>query len=71
MTNNTTATAKRFIERLKTYQSPVEREKTLRYFKTPTNGEVDQFIGVRMGQLFTLAKEFITMTPEATRKQDP
>ena len=68
MTDNTTATAKRFIERLKTYQSPVEREKTLRYFKTSTNGEVDQFIGVRMGQVFALAKEFITMTPEEIEK---
>src|SRR5688572_16215311 len=68
MTNNTTATAKRFIERLKTYQSAEERVKTLRYFKTPTNGEVDQFIGVRMGQLFALAKEFITMTPDEIEK---
>ena len=52
--NNSTQTAKHFIERLKTYQSPAEREKSLRYFKTQTNGEVDQFIGVRMGQIFTL-----------------
>lgn len=66
MTNNTTA--KRFIERLKTHQSPVEREKTLRYFKTPANGEIDQFIGVRMGQVFALAKEFITMTPDEIEK---
>ena len=66
--NNTTSTAKRFIERLKTYQSDAEREKILRYFKTPTNGEVDQFIGVRMGQVFTLAKEFITMTPDDIEK---
>ena len=61
-------TARRFIERLKTYQSPVEREKSLRYFKTQTNGEVDQFIGVRMGQVFTLVKEFITMTPDEIEK---
>ena len=47
--NNTSATAKHFIKRLKTYQSAVEREKTLRYFKNSTNGEADQFIGVRMG----------------------
>jgi 3-methyladenine DNA glycosylase AlkD len=61
-------TAKRFIDLLKTYQSAAEREKTLRYFKTPANGEADQFIGVRMGQVFALAKEFITMTPDQIEK---
>jgi len=68
MTNNSQPTAKRFIERLKTYQSPAEREKIQRYFKTPSNSEVDQFIGVRMGQVFALAKEFITMTPDEIEK---
>jgi len=68
MTNNSQSTAKRFIERLKTYQSPTEREKIQRYFKTPSNSEVDQFIGVRMGQVFSLAKEFITMTPDEIEK---
>jgi 3-methyladenine DNA glycosylase AlkD len=63
-----TPTAKRFIERLKTYRSDAEREKTLRYFKAPTDGEVDEFIGVRMGQVFTLAKEFITMMPDEIEK---
>jgi 3-methyladenine DNA glycosylase AlkD len=63
-----TPTAKRFIQQLKTYRSDVEREKTLRYFKTPANGEPDQFIGVRMGQVFTLVKEFITMTPDEIEK---
>jgi len=68
MTNNSQSTAKRFIERLKTYQSPTEREKIQRYFKTPSNSEVDQFIGVRMGQVFSLAKEFIAMTPDEIEK---
>jgi len=68
MTNNLQSTAKRFIERLKTYQSPAEREKIQRYFKTPSNSEVDQFIGVRMGQVFSLAKEFIAMTPDEIEK---
>jgi len=68
MTNNSQLTAKRFIERLKTYQSPAEREKIQRYFKTPSNSEVDQFIGVRMGQVFSLAKEFIAMTPDEIEK---
>ena len=36
-----TITAKHFIERLKTHASPVEREKTLRYFK---NTEGDDFV---------------------------
>src|SRR5215207_6764026 len=68
MTTNTTPPAKHFVERLKTHQSPVEREKILRYFKTPINGDADQFIGVRMGQVFGLAKEFITMTPDEIEK---
>lgn len=53
--------AKQFIERLKAHSSPEEREKTLRYFK---NTDGDQFIGVRMGQVFSLGKEFIDMTPD-------
>lgn len=64
--NNTTAAD--FIKRLNTYSSPIEREKSLRYFKTPANGEVDQFIGVRMGQVFAVVKEFITMTPDEVEK---
>ncbi|HSE19371.1 MAG TPA: DNA alkylation repair protein [Pyrinomonadaceae bacterium] len=68
MTNNSHPTAKQFIQRLKTYASAVEREKTLRYFKTPANGEPDQFIGVRMGQVFALVKEFLTMTPDEIEK---
>ena len=62
---NNTPTAKQFIERLKTHSSPEEREKTLRYFK---NTDGDQFIGVRMGQVFTLAKEFIDLPPAEIEK---
>jgi len=68
MTTNTAPTAKRFIERLKTYQSTAQRESMLRYFKTPSEGEPDQFIGVRMGQVVTLVKEFIGMTPDEIEK---
>src|ERR1700752_3943517 len=68
MTNNTSPTAKRFIERLKTYQSPTHREQIQRYFKTPSDGEPDQFIGVRMGQVGALVKEFIAMTPAEIEK---
>jgi 3-methyladenine DNA glycosylase AlkD len=63
--DRSTITAKQFIARLKTQASPEEREKTLRYFK---NTDGDQFIGVRMGQVFGLAKEFIDMTPDEIEK---
>jgi 3-methyladenine DNA glycosylase AlkD len=56
-------TAKRFIERLREHQSDEERKKIQRYFKTGEGeySENDQFIGVRMGQVFALAKEFVDM----------
>jgi len=63
MPNN--ITAKQFISRLKAQSSPSEREKTVRYFK---NTDGDQFIGVRMGQVFAGAKEFIDMTPDEIEK---
>lgn len=55
-----TLTAKYFIERLQAIQSDKEKEKIQRYFKTGEGqySEGDQFMGVKMGQLFTLAKEF-------------
>lgn len=55
--------AAQFIKRLKTYSSPEEVAKIQRYFKTGKGeyGVGDKFIGVRMGQLFALAKEFIDM----------
>ena len=62
---NQTVTARQFIQRLKAQSSPEEREKTLRYFK---NTDGDQFIGVRMGQVFSGAKEFIDMAPDEIEK---
>ncbi|MEI9944423.1 MAG: DNA alkylation repair protein [Chitinophagaceae bacterium] len=52
--------AKSFIERLKALQSDEELKKIQRYFKSGEGqyGEGDKFIGVKMGQLFALAKEF-------------
>lgn len=56
-------TAGEFIKKLKTYSSPEEAKKSLRYFKSGPGeyGEGDKFIGVRMGSVFVLAKEFIEM----------
>ena len=62
--------AKRFVEKLKTHRSPDELKKIQRYFKSGEGeyGEGDEFIGVRMGQVFALAKEFIDMSLEQIEK---
>jgi 3-methyladenine DNA glycosylase AlkD len=57
--------AERFIERLEAHRSPDQLEKYQRSFRS---GEDDEFIGVRMGQVFALAKEFIEMPPEEIEK---
>ena len=56
-------TAKQFIEEVKKHQWDVELKKIQRYFKSGEGqyGEGDKFIGVKMGQLFSLAKEFAGM----------
>ncbi len=53
-------TAKNFIAILEKLRSDKELQKIQRYFKTGENdyGHGDKFIGVKMGQLFTVAKEF-------------
>ena len=56
-------TAERFVERLKLLQSQKELEKIQRYFKS-ANGDRNVFMGVKMGEVFSLAKEFIQMTPQ-------
>jgi 3-methyladenine DNA glycosylase AlkD len=63
-------TAADFIELLHSYSSSIERKKTERFFKSGEGqyGEGDVFLGVRMGQVFTLAKEFIEMEPEEIEK---
>jgi len=55
--------AKQFIKRLEAISSAKELEKIQRYFKSGKGeyGEGDKFMGVRMGQLFELAKEFAEM----------
>jgi 3-methyladenine DNA glycosylase AlkD len=53
------------VARLEALQSPDEAAKLQRYFKTGAGdyGEGDRFLGVRMGQVFALAKEFIDLPP--------
>jgi 3-methyladenine DNA glycosylase AlkD len=66
----TDMTAAQFVEKLESYRSPEELQKIQRYFKTGEGqyGEGDVFMGVRMGQVFTLAKEFIDMPPSEIEK---
>ncbi|HEX2181271.1 MAG TPA: DNA alkylation repair protein [Rubrobacteraceae bacterium] len=61
----TDVSAERFVERLEAHRSPEELEKRRRYFKTGQGqyGEGDEFMGVRMGQVFGLAREFVEMPP--------
>ena len=63
-------TAKQFIERLKKIQSDKEKEKIQRYFKSGKGqyGEGDQFMGVQMGKIFALAKEFEGMPVKELEK---
>ena len=53
-------TAKNFVERLNKLQSDEELKKIQRYFKSGEGqyGHGDKFMGVKMGNLFALAKEF-------------
>lgn len=56
-------TAKQFIAKLNTYQSDVELEKIQRYFKSNDDQSAgDRFMGVRMGHVFAIAKEFMEMS---------
>ena len=53
-------TARQFIAELRTYQSDAELKKIQRYFKSAEGdyGHGDKFMGVKMGTLFAIAKEF-------------
>jgi 3-methyladenine DNA glycosylase AlkD len=58
-----TLTAKDFIEKLNKFQSDDELEKLQRYFKSAQGqyGEGDQFMGIKMGHVFEVAKQFAEM----------
>jgi hypothetical protein len=56
MSENTTA--ERFTERLMEHRSEEQKEQYRKNFKL---GEGDELVGVRMGQVFELANEFIEM----------
>ncbi len=62
----TELTAAAFTERLLAVASEEERVERLRYFKTGPGdyAEHDTFIGVRMGEIFRLAKGFIDLADE-------
>jgi 3-methyladenine DNA glycosylase AlkD len=63
-------TADQFVERLEAYPSPAEADKYQKAFKAGPgqSGEGDVFIGVRMGQVFALAKEYMDMPLEEIEK---
>ena len=60
------ATAQAFLAKLEARSSPVERDKLQRYFKAGDGADrtADVFLGVRMGDVVALAKEFIDLPPE-------
>jgi hypothetical protein len=63
-------TADEYITRLQAHQSDDELRKIQRYFKSGAGeyGEGDTFMGVRMGQVFELSKEFIDLPPSEIEK---
>lgn len=63
-------TAKEFLSKLDKLKSPEIAVSSARYFKTGKGeyGEGDVFIGVRMGNIFALAKEFTDMPIDEIEK---
>jgi len=66
----TEPTADAFLARLHALSSPVERERIRRHFPADegTDRTAEEFIGVRMGEVFRLAKEFIDLPPDQIDK---
>jgi 3-methyladenine DNA glycosylase AlkD len=63
-----TLIAAEFTKKLKSHQSDTELKKYHRYFDFKEGGKKDSFIGVRMGTVFALAKEFIDMPSKEIEK---
>jgi 3-methyladenine DNA glycosylase AlkD len=63
-------TAEEYYQRLEALQSDEELKKIQRYFKSGVGeyGEGDIFMGVRMGSLFELSKEYMQMPPDEIEK---
>jgi 3-methyladenine DNA glycosylase AlkD len=59
-------TAGQFAEHIEKFRSPAEAMKLMRYFKTGEGqyGKGDVFMGVRMAQIFEMAKAYIHMPLE-------
>ena len=68
--SNQKVNAEAFIKKLKTLTSAAELKKIQVYFKSGEGqyAEGDTFIGVRMGTVFDLAKEFMEMEPSEIEK---
>ena len=66
----TNVSAKQFVKKLETLRSAEELKKIQRYFKSGDGqyGAGDVFMGVRMGQIFALAKAFMDMGPGEIEK---
>jgi hypothetical protein len=62
----TPATAEAFLAKLEALASPVERDKLQRYFNAGEGADptAEVVLGVRMGEVFALAKEFIDLPPD-------
>jgi hypothetical protein len=60
------ATAEAFLAKLEALASPVERDNIQRYFNAGEDADptAEVFLGVRMGEVFALAKEFIDLPPD-------
>jgi DNA alkylation repair enzyme len=66
MATPATPTAGAFLARLEALASPVERDKLRRHLKAGEGADptADVALGVRMGEVFALAKEFIDLPPD-------
>jgi len=64
------ATAAAYETQLRAHQSDVELKKIQRYFKSGAGeyGAGDEFMGVRMGQMFALSQAFVDMPPSEIEK---